>query len=846
MYRSLPLAILFLAGLISPVAAQKPRTPAATPAESLKVKKDFKVELLYSVPRDKHGSWVNLCVDPRGRLITSDQYGPLYRITPPAPGAPASDTKVEKIPVPLGDAQGLLWAFDSLYVVVNSNRMPSGLYRVRDTDGDDVLDKVEHLRKFEGMNREHGPHAVLLSPDGKSLTVVCGNQEPVTQLARSRVPRIWGEDHILPRMPDGNGFMKGVLAPGGCIYKVDLDGKDWELVSNGFRNEFDAAYNRQGELFTYDADMEWDINTPWYRPTRVCLVTSGSEFGWRNGAGKWPAYYPDSLPSIVDVGPGSPTGVCFGYHARFPAKYQDAFYMCDWSYGKLYAVHLTPEGSAYKGEMEEFVTGTPLPLTDVVVNRKDGMMYFTIGGRKTQSGLYRVSYVGKESTQPAKDDNRGADLRGLRHKIESYHKPDGRAVEEVWPYLKHEDRYIRFAARVALEHQDPKAFAERALKESQSPQALLTSLLALVRVSAADPFHRKPGSRQPDAELKGRILAALERLGWSTLSDTQRMEMLRIYEVLFNRMGPPEGEARKRVIARLDGVYPSKVREQNAELCQLLVYLEAPSVVTKTLKLLAEAPTQEEQMEYARALRVLKTGWTLPQRREYFAWFQKAHGYKGGNSFRGFLRLMIDDALANVDEKEKTEVLKLLLQTPTTGVVNPVTSKPRPFVKKWTLDEVTGVLETGLKKKRDFDRGRVLFGEANCFSCHRFDNEGGSQGPDLTGVAGRFNVRDLAESIVEPSKVISDQYAAVNIVTTDGKTVTGRIVNLSGDTIIVMPNMLDPNGLVHVDARKVESIETSKVSPMPDGLLDTFKEDEIADLVAYLLSGGNRKHKLFQ
>ena len=128
------------------------------------------------------------------------------------------------------------------------------------------------------------------------------------------------------------------------------DGKTWELFSVGFRNQYDAAYNRDGDLFTYDADMEWDFNTPWYRPTRVCLVTSGSEFGWRNGAGKYPPYYPDSLPPVVDIGPGSPTGVCFGYGAKFPPKYQDAFFICDWSYGKLYAVHLTPDGSAYKAE----------------------------------------------------------------------------------------------------------------------------------------------------------------------------------------------------------------------------------------------------------------------------------------------------------------------------------------------------------------------------------------------------------------------------------------------------------------------------------------------------------------
>ena len=138
--------------------------------------------------------------------------------------------------------------------------------------------------------------------------------------------------------------MTGEKAPGGHIYRVSPDGKRWDLVSIGFRNPFDIAFNRDGELFTYDSDMEWDVNTPWYRPTRVLHVASGSEFGYRNGAGKWPAYTIDSLPAVADVGPGSPTGVTFGYGARFPAKYQEALYLCDWSYGKLYAAASQAEG----------------------------------------------------------------------------------------------------------------------------------------------------------------------------------------------------------------------------------------------------------------------------------------------------------------------------------------------------------------------------------------------------------------------------------------------------------------------------------------------------------------------
>ena len=218
-------------------APPKLKEPPATPAEKLKIAKGFKVELLYSVPKDKEGSWVSMCADPKGRLIVSDQYGPLYRVTPPALGGKAEDTKVEKIDAPIGEAQGLLWAFDSLYVVVNKGaRYESGLYRVRSSKDDDRLDEVKLLRKINGGG-EHGPHAVLLSPDGKSLYVVCGDGTKMMDLAGSRVPRHWGEDHLLPRMPDGNGFMAGVLGPGGCIYKVDPEGKNWELITTGFRNE---------------------------------------------------------------------------------------------------------------------------------------------------------------------------------------------------------------------------------------------------------------------------------------------------------------------------------------------------------------------------------------------------------------------------------------------------------------------------------------------------------------------------------------------------------------------------------------------------------------------------------
>ena len=170
----------------------------------------------------------------------------------------------------------------------------------------------------------------------------------------SLVPRVWGEDNLLPRMVDGAGFMTSEKAPGGYIYRVSPDGKHWELVAMGYRNPFDIAFNRDGELFTYDSDMEWDVNMPWYRPTRVLHVASGGDYGYRNGSGKWPAYYIDSLPPVVNVGPGSPTGVTFGYGAKFPAKYQEALYLCDWSYGKLYAFTSRPRARLTRASSRSF------------------------------------------------------------------------------------------------------------------------------------------------------------------------------------------------------------------------------------------------------------------------------------------------------------------------------------------------------------------------------------------------------------------------------------------------------------------------------------------------------------
>ena len=421
------------------------------PAGTFELLPGFQVERLFTVPKEELGSWVCIAFDNKGRLLASDQGDKgIYRITLPPVNlksqisnvksgesgdqkqtnsekatelspktanekskTPVDQTVVERLDFskcqfqPTG-AHGMLWAFDSLYFSCNGGP-GSGLYRARDTDGDDVFDECVRLKEFGGGG-EHGPHSIRLSPDGKRIFVIAGNHtkppfkagdELTNKDYTSRVPTNWGEDLLLPRMWDANGHAVGVLAPGGWIASTNPDGTTWDIWSIGYRNPYDMAFNADGELFAYDADMEWDVGMPWYRPTRVVHATSGSEFGWRSGSGKWPTYYIDSLPPLVNIGPGSPVGVEFGYGLKFPAKYQKALFCCDWTFGTMYAVHTEPNMSTYKGTKEEFLSRSPLPLTDVAAG-PDGALYFSVGGRGTQSELFRAIYTGDESCDPAK------------------------------------------------------------------------------------------------------------------------------------------------------------------------------------------------------------------------------------------------------------------------------------------------------------------------------------------------------------------------------------------------------------------------------------------------------------
>jgi putative heme-binding domain-containing protein len=836
----------------------------------------FDAELLYSVPKEE-GSWVAMAFDPQGRLIVSDQDSDgVFRVTLADENDPSSKIDVERLdgfpwdPIPwgkrkVGGALGFLYAFDSLYM-----SSMKGFYRCRDTDGDDQYDEFTLLKKLH-VGYEHSAHSIIKTEDGEGLYLVSGNHSRLPDGVRSLQPEVWGLDSLLPAMNDPSGHAIGVHAPAGWICRISPDGKDWTMISSGMRNSVDIALNREGELFTYDSDLEFDIGSPWYRATRVNHVTSASEFGWRAGSAKWPDYYEDSNGSVIDIGPGSPTAISFGHHSNYPDYYQDKLFLCDWTFGTIYTVDLEESGSSYVGTKKEFLNGTPLNIAAMRFG-PDGHMYFVIGGRNTDSKLYRIRYTGDADDRLAKSLVANQELRDLRHSLEQFHgrSVGSEAMDLAWPNLAHDDRNIRYAARIAMESQSLAHWKEAVFAESK-PRTVIQGVIGLCR--------------HGDKGLTSRVIKKLNEISFSELDGQDQLSLLRAYSLCLIRLDPPTQAEIDSIIAKLDPHYPATVQassevesprqgqdfaqDLNTELCRVLSYLHAPNVVGKTIALMkvtqtaameynAEMLTRHEygkaileamsntpnsqNIQYAYSLRRVQKGWSIDDRKYFFTWLRETLAKSGGQSFAGYIRAIREDAIAHLPESDAAAVSWLLGEVSTTDLASLPT--PNGPAVNWDVDSAMKLFESELSG-RDFDNGKLMYSAGKCIACHRFQGSGGHSGPDLGSVANRYSIRDIMVSILEPSDSISEQYQASVVQKKDGSTVHGRVIYQNDDEIAVASNPFDFAQLTKVPAAEVESIEPSHTSLMPPGMINLINAEELKDLMAYLISGGDKKHKVF-
>ena len=487
-------------------------------------------------------------------------------------------------------------------------------------------------------------------------------------------------------------------------------------------------------------------------------------------------------------------------------------------------------------------------------------MYFTIGGRGAQSAMYRVRYTGDESkaasSAPLPDDV--AKARELRGKLEKFHaKENPKAIEAAWPHLSSPDRFLRHAARVAVESQPVDQWRGKVLSEKDA-QARIAGAVAL--------------ARRGESKDRAPLLKSLLDLPVAELEKGQLLGLLRAYALTFIRLGKPDELERKQIIAELDPLLPSKDGDVNTELIRVLVYLESSTVASKAMALinnpgepevpewgdlikrnasyggtigkLLENPAPLREMNFAFMLRNLRSGWTLEQRQQYFTFLNSiAKNYNGGASCPGFLENIREEALGNCDDAERAAVASITGEN-----FNPVPDFKITAAKGpgqvWDRAKAQQATNRGKLKTSSFESGRNLFHAIGCAACHRFDGMGGAVGPDLTSLRNKFDVSYLIESIIDPSKNISDQYGSSVVKLKDGETLAGLVIEKGGMLTIYSADVkATPK---KVKRSEVESIEQSPISQMPPSLINMLNPKELADLTAYLMSGGDPKAKIYK
>lgn len=735
---------------------------AATDAASLTLPPGFKAELVRSA-QPGEDSWVAMAFDEQGRLTLAKEKKGLLRLTISGSG----DQKVEVIDDELLECRGLLYAHGSLFANANNTK---ALVRLTDQNGDGTFDERKELMRTGG-GVGHGRNHIKLGPEG-DIYVAHGNNVLLPEnIAPDSPLENYANDQLIPNPWDGSMFDGNVELPAGHILRVKPDGSKISLLAGGLRNPLDIAFNRAGELFTFDADMERDVGTPWYMPTRVLHVVPGADFGWRRGTGRFPAWYADTLPSVIDIGLSSPTGIFFGYGSAFPKKYQEALYLLDWSYGRIIAVHF---GKVMT--QEDFITGRPLNVTDGCIG-PDGAMWFITGGRGTQSGLYRVTSTSSDGS----DQSDWSDKHAEKHQ-----------------------------KRLSLENRPVAEWRAEALQNGQ-----MHELLALARV----------GEKTDLEPLLDAVMKAAPK---------PTLDALRVIAVAIARQGEPTKKAKLATWA----FYPANETFLNRELCRLLVYLKSPTVIEKTMPLLKAARTSEDLLFYPFMLRYLKDGWTLNQRQIAFEALNKAEKMTGASTFFKAISDTRSELAAALKPDEAVK-LAAVINPPKPAALSPHALPGHSF-KNWTLADLEPQLAKMDAKSRSRESARDALVRAQCVFCHRVSTDAtlpaGVFGPDLVQVSSRFGRKDLLDHILNPSKFIDEKFRLVTVKTSDGKTQSGSLESEDDERVVLKPNPLAPD-TVEIGKAMIQERTISEVSPMPPGLLNALKAEQILDLLAWFENG---------
>lgn len=830
-----------------------------------------------------------LHIDAKGRVVVAGRGYVRQLIDTDGDGK--AEKAVELIPVPADGPMGLLWEGDTLFVTSDG-----GVKKWTGVTGKELpKEKPTTVVKLT-TGGEHAAHAVRRGPDGK-LYVLCGNMSGVTAKT----------------ITANDSPVKEPVA--GTLLRTNDDGSDVAVIADGFRNPYDFDFDRNGTPFTYDSDNERCVGLPWYEPTRFYKILSGGNYGWLSPqhAQTWrmPPYNPYVVAPVVTAGRGSPTGVAFYRHTRFPKEYQGGFFYADWTFGTIWFTNPTAKEPTAKPFLT--VSGeNGFAPTGLAVDPTSGDLFVSIGGRGTRGSVYRISHTKADKGEPipfdakplpkwekpaavplkpealtnAKTDKEklavvcgwfdalggigDPKVKGTVWEGYTFRKPPERwqigslvkVVQELFP-TKDADlnrELSRFLAAFSFDLHPNTTAAVLVQMKTGEPAERVHYLCVYARLT----FRRAEDDRAAIAE----HLVTLDAKYHSAVvaRDTHwPMRMGEAMEQLTARDGslpaalvshPKFGQAEHLWLARLPGMDRKSVGEAfagnaaegqfawaagHAEYIGALDQKKARPILRK----IADAGFRD-------AAAVQLAQWPKEEDRSLF------DGGLGSTSKDVVKASAATLERIGVKDDELVPLIRALRRFPDAkkdatvrnalfAVLKIHTGETFDDIAKWEAwltekhPELVKKLggsgyDAAAWKKRlakiDFDagsaeKGRAVFVKAQCAACH---NGTTATGPSLVGVAKRFSREDLMTAMLDPNRDVADRYRTTRFTTAD-QIYEGIVIYNAPDGVLLQTAA---DTTIRLPGKAIEGRKPGVQSLMPTGLLDALKDDEVADLMAYL------------
>ncbi len=358
-------------------------------ADLFRVPIDFAVERL--LDHQATGSLIAMTFNEFGHVIAAREGGGLLLIHDSnGDGRPNS---VRPYSDQVQDCHGLL-CLNGYVFVTGDGPDGRGLYRLRDESRDGQADQVKLLLELPAESSDAGPNSLTLGTDGLLYVVVGYRTELPSQVVPDGPYRNSCEDHLLePRFDVPGQDHEPAQTFAGAVLRMDIDAKRIEILAGGLRNAQALAFDREGQLFTFDGDHQADLGAPWYQPASLYHVTAGAEFGWRPVCARWPDYYPDRIAAVIETGRETPSSMVFYHHYEFPTPYHDALFVADRLNGQITVFTFEAAGASYSVGRAVFLEHDVKRIRGLDVG-PDGHLYFVTGNGDDSGGLYRVTWEG--------------------------------------------------------------------------------------------------------------------------------------------------------------------------------------------------------------------------------------------------------------------------------------------------------------------------------------------------------------------------------------------------------------------------------------------------------------------